>query len=410
MRSKLVLVFRTLNLSGPQLNPFEFFSTRDESDIVTKMHRFINPRMNTELYNTEGEQYYTKRYSVLRSPLLEDLKQNMPKKVWDQKWNDYLQKLFKDDPEYKSKLTKAETKELEKLTGKVNSVEELRAKIRDFDYFMFQEFHAFLRSYPEYRRDVFGVYDRSFLEESKKTMCFVESVFRSPVSVYFLQEISTSQYALLKTMLGYKYSFSPADTSSGQDFSVILYDGTLFGTMEVLDLGIPLKETVVLKNENVILISSHFPSKPNKKDSGGFGYQQQFINLFSQLATRYMGDFHIYVGMDANHDISKKEDICKDETLCEPILEQYDTLTHLFKFSDIQKQPTTNKMRTCMQPQLSKVEKHDFATKDYIVTSRNLPTLKCSVETLREKETDIQKHFIPNDSHPTDHFVVSAIM
>lgn len=106
---------RTLNLSGPQVNPVEFFRNNDENDIVFRLNTFVRIFLDKnfskkeieELYKTEGEQYYTKRFSVLRKKLYFNIDNY---EDYSKKWDIYLESIFDKTPEYKDMLEKAEKK------------------------------------------------------------------------------------------------------------------------------------------------------------------------------------------------------------------------------------------------------------------------------------------------------------
>lgn len=395
----------SLNLSGPQVNPVEFFRNNNKDDIIVQLHNFIKSSFGdnqqeqiSKLYKVEGEQYYNYRYSVLRKyiPL-----KSMTKEKYFQKWDQELQKYFEKYPEYKTTLENAEKKEIKKLADKV-TVDDLRSKIKDFDWVMYCKFAEFFMDKTDIYKDLYKVV---FLDKKKKTKKLVTAIKKLEPKIVFLQEISSTQYDIIFSKLETRYSFSPKfpDGELAGNFSVILYDPREFGPMEHFNLDPSLKETVAMRNKDYVLVSSHFPSKTNKKANKSVGYQNQLVTLLKNLETVKS---KIIIGMDANHDITDEKSILKDMNNNDEILQEYERYLEKYNIGNC-KSPTTNKERTMMQVQLEKVEKNDQGRKDFILF-RGVTCKKCNVLRMDGENPDIKNERIPSDIHPADHYIVGC--
>lgn len=405
------LIVKTLNLSGPQINPVEFFRNNSSTDIVYRLNQFVKeelPKMFSEnefkkLYTIDGEQYYTKRFSVLRKwiPFL-PLSYEEYSKLWDED----LQLEFLNDPTYAENLKKSEQKELKKQPNKNISI--LRDQVRYFDYIMYVLFSNFFKNDSNHHEYV-DLYTVAFMDEKNKTLQLVENLKEYHTDILFLQEVSTTQYDILYKHLKKSYKFSSKDPeNTGNNFSVILYNPNIFGKLNYANnkYNLDIKETVILENDRFILISSHFPSKNDSKATENKGYQYQYIKL---LESFYNSDKQIFIGMDANHNIKDAKDYTKDVNDAENMISIYKHLKKGFKISTC-KNPTTNKERTYMQPQLHKAEKNDQGVKDFILT-KNLPfRFRCKIIRMDEKRPNMKKERIPNVNHPSDHYIVMNYM
>lgn len=144
--------------------------------------------------------------------------------------------------------------------------------------------------------------------------------------------------------------------------------------------------TAIMAVDNFIIFSLHLSSKKEKNES-------QIKLMCENLATirKLYPMCHIIAGGDANSFI-------RPETVKEIGPEW-----HLFPNDE--KDITTMKKRTWMQPQTNKADELASTCRDHLLTT--VPMENQRITTIRGAPSS-KVRFIPNQEHPCDHFVVSA--
>ena len=205
-----------------------------------------------------------------------------------------------------------------------------------------------------------------------------EYILKQELDILFLQEAGSDKYTDI--IPNEKYSFV-----QNADSIIIFKKETYFSEdadeipfhnayKEKLNLN---KDSCYLKTKNLLIMSVHLSSKKHHVDQA-----TQMFETLTEISEKYK-DLVIIVGTDANHKLSSNQ---------------------LFKVYPDDNIPTTRKKRTHLQCQFEKANKLVEESKDFIVT--NIEISSSRVETIRMWESS--NELLPNDSHPFDHFLVTA--
>jgi hypothetical protein len=178
----------------------------------------------------------------------------------------------------------------------------------------------------------------------------LQELTMTPHQIFFLQEVNQSIVDTIRDALLESNQFMIRSTDDGS--TAIIYPSSfvdvevlpIFGAATSLEI-----ETLVLKYQNYVFISTHFSSKA-KKDAHAKtplkNYDDQLVVFIEFIATLQKQGLTTVVGGDFNHPIEVPSDFL------------------VYPARDI---PTTSKKRTKLQTQIRKIGKHDLGSKDRIV-------------------------------------------
>jgi hypothetical protein len=375
--------FLTLNAGAAIEMAFEFLGPKHVADL--SMYAVLNHPLYEELkrwYGAPGEQHLGDRFSALTKRIPMDLDEESFKASW----YIYMEaRTAEYDPVYEKECLKHS-----ELTPC-----DIKNHLYRFDWICYQIIRDFFCGQD---RALDQMYRLPHMQPKAKYHQLRAMLSQEGIDVFYFQEVSEEQHAALVAEVNPSVFFI---SQLIEGCMVVLcrengcrYEEIVLGRDSVA--GIDVRAVAVKKTDSrsksQVFISAHLSSKSSK-------HSQEFTDLLA--ATREWPD--VFIGLDANHDLSTKD--------AEVKAAGFTRIVNSVPF-------TVNKCRSALQVQERKVHKEDKSSKDFILAK--IAPVSYWPRSVRGEAKSVafdekcdftepnRDEYLPSSTHFSDHYAVVA--